>query len=175
MVTLPEDIVQRVTSYIQHQATKDRIAIHDLVRTSQDKLIAVYEGVDEDLASRKPAPEEWSLRELMRHVIAAQAGVAEIAKHIALGEEPPNTSGRRAAGMQMDDDGSPFASYVAQLRDVNARMLDVIRDIPDVPNIEMKKPHPFFGDLNCLEWAVFQRVHDEDHIQHSNKIIAAVS
>ena len=35
--------------------------------------------------------------------------------------------------------------------------------------------HPFFGPLNCLEWAGFQRVHDLDHIQHARRIIAAVS
>jgi hypothetical protein len=28
--------------------------------------------------------------------------------------------------------------------------------------------------LNCKEWAAFQRVHDEDHVQHAEKILAAV-
>jgi hypothetical protein len=175
MATLPEDIVKRVVGYIQHQAKKDRDAILTLVRTSQDKLIDVYATVDEDVATRKPAPDEWSLRELIRHVISAEDGVAHVAKHIALGEDPPPSASARGAGMQLDDDGRPFAAYVDQLRESNARMLGVIRDMPSAPNLEMKRPHPFFGDLNCLEWAVFQRVHDEDHIQHANKIIAAAT
>jgi hypothetical protein len=47
--------------------------------------------------------------------------------------------------------------------------------MPEQPNIELKSPHPFFGPLNASEWAVFQRVHDEDHAQHAQKIIAATA
>jgi hypothetical protein len=38
----------------------------------------------------------------------------------------------------------------------------------------MTRPHPFFGELTAMQWAVFQRVHDEDHVQHVRKILAAV-
>jgi hypothetical protein len=47
--------------------------------------------------------------------------------------------------------------------------------MPESPNLELKAAHPFFGMLNCAEWAVFQRVHDEDHAQHAQKIIAATA
>jgi hypothetical protein len=170
-----QDIVERVKSYMRHQATKPHDAILDIVATSQGRYLDVVGGLDDDVAAKKPAPDEWSVRELTRHVIQAQAGVADIVQHASRGQRPPPGDRPRAAGTMMDDDGRPFAAYVAELRDVNARMLEAIRALPDAPDTSLMLPHPFFGDLNCLEWAVFQRVHDEDHVQHAQKILAAVS
>ncbi|MEX0750320.1 MAG: DinB family protein, partial [Dehalococcoidia bacterium] len=76
-------------------------------------------------------------------------------------------------GMIPADDGRPYAEALAELRQRNADLLDAVRSLPDAPNLEMQLPHPFFGPLNCLEWAGFQRVHDLDHIQHARRIIAA--
>jgi len=169
-----QDIAARVTSYIQHQAAKPRDSIIELVAASQRKYLDVVSGVSEDASIAKPAADEWSHRELLRHVIGAQDGVRVVMYHLARGERPPPSDRPRGIGMMIDDDGRPFAALIAELRDVNEAMLRAIRELPADPNLEMKAPHPFFGPLNCLEWAVFQRVHDEDHAQHAQKIIAAV-
>lgn len=170
MVT--QDIAERVRSYMQHQAGKPRESIVDLVTTSQQRYLDVVGGLSDDVAARKPAADEWSVRELTRHVISAQDGVADIVGSISRGQAPD--AGERRPGMMLADDSRPFAELVDQLRTVNARMIETIRDVPADPNTEMTAKHPFFGELNCLEWAVFQRVHDEDHVQHAGKILAAV-
>ena len=66
-----------------------------------------------------------------------------------------------------------FRQVLDDLRDANAGLLESVRSLPPEPDREMRLPHPFFGPLTCLEWAGFQRVHDLDHIQHAQKIIAA--
>jgi hypothetical protein len=76
--------------------------------------------------------------------------------------------------MMGDDDGRPFAAMIEELRALDAEMLQTIRDLPAAPDTSVTPTHPFFGPLNCLEWAAFQRVHDEDHVQHAGKILAAV-
>lgn len=167
-----EDIAARVTSYIRHQGTKPPEALIELVSTSQGRLMDVFGGVSEDVASKKPALEEWSLRELIRHVIDAEDSVAGLVRTLSRGQPPEKRGG---AGMMPDDDGRPFGEYVAQLREVNARMIESVRTLPAPPDLAAKAPHPFFGPLNCTEWAAFQRVHDEDHAQHAKKIIEAVS
>jgi hypothetical protein len=63
---------------------------------------------------------------------------------------------------------------IERLRGSNERLLDAIAAMPDEPDTNAVSSHPFFGDLNCLEWAVFQRVHDADHTQHAQKILAVV-
>ncbi|HXK33950.1 MAG TPA: DinB family protein [Dehalococcoidia bacterium] len=169
MVT--QDIVERVVSYIKHQAEKPNDAIIDLVSRNQVRLLDVMERVDDELASRAPAPGEWSVRELLAHVISAEAGVARLVEMLARGHAPQ----REATPGEKPDDQRPFREMVASLRATNEALLRAIRQLPPEPDLETTAPHPFFGQLNCKQWAVFQRVHDEDHIQHANKIIAAVS
>jgi hypothetical protein len=170
---LPDEVRERVTGYIQHQAMKSREAIGDLVAGSQQKYYDIISGVTEQASAAKPAPDEWCHRELVRHVIGAQDAVRLLVHHMSRGEMPPPSDGPRGIGMMIADDERPFAALLEQLEQVNAGMLQAIRDMPTEANLELKSPHPFFGPLNAPEWAVFQRVHDEDHAQHAQKIIAA--
>lgn len=170
-IPFPEEVRDRVTSYIQHQGAKSPDAIVDLVRTSQARYLDVISGLDDAVVAKKPAADEWSIRELTRHVLSAQDSVALLIHSLSRGEAPPSG---RGAGQMVDDDGQPFASYIDDLRALNARLLEEIAALPAEPNLVAKAPHPFFGPLNCKEWAAFQRVHDEDHVQHAQKILAAV-
>lgn len=171
-MVLNDDVRARVRSYIQHQGGKSRQAILDLVRTSQVRYIDTIKALPDELTTKQPAPDEWSIRQLTLHVITAEDGVARMVETVGRGNEV--TTGDRVLGMSQEDDGRAFAELVEELGRVNGRLLDTIRDLPDPPQLSITPPHPFFGPLNCLEWAVFQRVHDEDHIQHANKILAAV-
>jgi uncharacterized protein (TIGR03083 family) len=164
-----DDVRERVLLYIRHQAGKSRDAIVALVTSSQAALLDVVSGVDEATASRSPAEGEWSIRDLLRHVVSAEDGVAKIVAGLAVGQPP---AGERRAGSQVEDDAA--AALVERLRASNQRLLDAIAAMPVQPNTTAVAAHPFFGDLNCLEWAVFQRVHDADHEQHAKKILAAV-
>ncbi len=164
-----EDVVQRVLGYIQHQGRKSSDGIAALVGETHARLHDVLHPVTDDQSLKAPTEAEWCLRELIRHVIAAQDSVALLVHHLARGEEPPPRPG--GVGMQSPDDDRPFAAWVGQLAESNASMIEVIRALPAEPNIEMKYPHPFFGQLNAPEWAAFQRVHDTDHIQHAQRIL----
>lgn len=173
---LPQDVIERVTTYIQKQATQTRASVIDLVRTSQLRYLDVISALDDAAAAKAPAPDEWSVRELLRHVILAEQDVAALVRDLSRGAIPPPTiTGRRGIGAMIDDDARPFSALVGQLRDINGVMLRAIEELPEAPDLQMKAPHPFFGPLNCMEWAVFQRVHDEDHVQHAKKILAATA
>ena len=167
-----DDIRARVTSYIQHQGTKSPEALADLVRTSQQRYADLVGGVTDEIAAKKPAEDEWSIRELTRHVVTTERFVTSLIWHIARGQEPPPRPG--GLGMTVDDDARPFAGWVAELRDANAKMIETILVLGESPDTSITPAHPFFGPLNCREWAAFQRVHDEDHVQHGGKILAAV-
>ena len=171
MVT--DDIRARVTAYIQHQGTKTPDAIADLVRTSQQRYVDAVGGISDEVAVKKPAPDEWSIRELTRHVVTTERFVAGLIWHIARGQEPPPRPG--GLGMTVDDDARPFAGWVAELREANEKMIETILGLTESADASITPAHPFFGPLNCREWAAFQRVHDEDHVQHAGKILAAVS
>lgn len=173
MVT--EDVRARVTSYIRHQAAKGPPVIRDLVAESQQRLLDVLSGVDDETARKQPAEGEWSVRELMRHVLQSEAGVAWVIQRLSRGEPAtPNAGSVQLGRMEDDDESVPFSAYVERLRETNQRLLEVIADLPPEANTEATLGHPFFGELNCFEWAVFQRVHDADHLQHTEKILASL-
>lgn len=171
-IPFPEEVRDRVKSYIQHQGGKSPEAIIELVKTSQQRFLDVITPVTDDVATRKPADDEWCIRELVRHVLDAEESVTMLIHNLSRGEGPPTG---RGAGRMVEDDGQPLADYVANVREHNARLIEEINAMPAEPNLERKSPHPFFGPLNCKEWAAFQRVHDEDHVQHAQKILADVA
>jgi hypothetical protein len=170
MVT--EDVVARVRGYIQHQAKKGPVTVGGIVAEAQGRLVALLEPLDDAVTARKPAPDEWCVRELLRHVIDAENGTSNVIERLASGTAVSVDA--RAAGAKRTDDGAPFAEMVAELRAANQRLQDVLAGLPAEPNMELTAPHPFFGELNCIEWAAFQKVHDEDHIQHTGKILSTV-
>lgn len=169
---LPDDIRERVASYIRHQAAKPRDFLIEFVGTSQKRYLDIASGAGEELSKRQPTEGEWSLRELLRHVVTAEDFVAEMIAATGRGKTPPPRPG--GLGMMRDDDGRTYAALIEDLRATNAKMLDTIAALPEQPDTSITPEHPFFGRLNCLEWAAFQRVHDEDHVQHAAKIIAAL-
>jgi hypothetical protein len=172
----PQDVRDRVRSYIQHQGAKSPEAIADLVATGQAKLLDVFGGVDDKRANVHPPGEgEWSLRDLMLHVITAQNATAALVARLSAGTPIASGSPDRVLGMSREDTGVPFEALVEELRGVNQKMLDAIAAIPESPDLSLTPNHPFFGPLNVREWAAFQRVHDEDHIQHAQKILAATA
>jgi hypothetical protein len=87
---------------------------------------------------------------------------------------PPAAEDLEGAGIGMmpRDDRRGYFEVLDYLGSMDRDLLHVVGGLA-APDMEMKLPHPFFGPLNCLEWAGFQRVHDLDHIQHARKILSA--
>jgi hypothetical protein len=164
-----EEVAARVRSYIRHQAGKPPEVIAALVEDSQQRLLAAFVECERDVAERKPAPDEWSMHDLARHVVSAEGGVCAAIERLSHGDAPLT---ERRVGGQPADDGASYDELVDRLRTTNARLLDIIRSLPPDADTTTTALHPFFGELNCREWAAFQRVHDEDHIQHAAKIVA---
>ena len=172
-----QDIQQRREQYLQimhDHGTKPREQIIESVRETQAKLLDIFSSTSDEQASRKPADDEWSLHELALHTVFTERLIAKLIHHAARGNAPPAEDLEGAGlGMMPQGDSRSYEEVINDLRRVNEDLLDAVRGLPEEPDMEMKPPHPFFGPLNCLEWTGFQRVHDTDHIQHAEKILAA--
>ena len=83
----------------------------------------------------------------------------------------------RGATPERGGDNATYASLAEARSALEAAQLELLAFIdglsPDV-NVEARFEHFVFGELNCLEWAAFQRVHDGDHAGQIEKIKAAV-
>ena len=172
-----EDIEQRRERYLQmmqEHGVKPHDQIIESVRETQEKLLAIFSSASEAQAARKPADDEWSLHELALHTVFTERLIAKLIQHTARSSTPPAEDLEGAGlGMMPQGDSRSYEEVINDLRRVNEDLLEAVRGLPEEPDREMKLAHPFFGPLNCLEWAGFQRVHDTDHIQHAEKILAA--
>lgn len=172
-----QDIEQRREQYLlmmHDHGTKSREQIIESVRETQAELLGIFSGTSAARAARKPADDEWSLHELALHAVFTERLIAKLIHHAARGANPPAEDLEGAGiGMMPKDNDRTYEEVIDDLRRVNEDLLDAVRGLPEEPDREMKPAHPFFGPLNCLEWAGFQRVHDTDHIQHAEKILTA--
>jgi hypothetical protein len=176
MATAPApDIVERMTGYIKHNGTKSPGDLHALVQAGQDQMLAQLDGVSPAQATFKPAPDVWSMLELMHHVVSAKGGVARICERLAKGESIP---GQGREGDEQDGvvRGDGFGSIAVARDAMEAAHRDLLAFIDQRlagANAATRFNHFVFGDLNCAEWAAFQRVHDGDHANQIEQIKSA--
>jgi hypothetical protein len=171
-----QDIQERRDAYVaimRDHAKKSPDEIADSVRETQGLLLSVLDACTTADALWKPAPEEWCIRELALHAMFTERLVAKLVHYTARGGFPPAEDLEGAGiGMMPADDGREYVRVLDELRAANVALVETLAGLPEQPDMTMQVPHPFFGPLNCLEWAGFQRVHDLDHIQHAEKIRA---
>jgi amidohydrolase len=165
MATIPDEMRERVLSYITHQAVKEPASIRDVVQKGHDQLLGLLDGLSEEQARFKPGPDDWSVLEVLQHAAPSKRSVARLCAALAQGETP-----------EREDGGAEYAS-LAEARSAfeaaHEEMLASIAALSSDSSVEARRDHPFFGSLNCREWAVFQRVHDGDHAQQIEQIKGA--
>jgi hypothetical protein len=169
---LPDAVRDRVEAYIRREAEKPIPDIAAMIGDSQARLLTCLAGVTAAESAVTTSDEPWSPRDLLRHVIASEDAVTHLVTHMARREAPPPRPG--GIGMMIDDDARSYESLVDQFRESIATNASVVAALETQADTTMTRAHPWFGELNCREWAVFQRVHDEDHIRHAGKMVEAI-
>ena len=164
----PSEVRERITGYIKHNANKSNQAVLDLVEQGHHQLVGLLDGLSDKQAAFKASAEDWSVLEVLRHVVGSKRGVARRCSVLARGEA--------SASFEPADEVGAFASLSearAALDAGHQELLSSVRALTPDANVGVTFDHPFFGALNCREWAVFQRIHEGDHAGQIEKIKAA--
>ncbi len=166
MTTDQNEMISRVKSYIAHQAGKEPAALRRVLQKAHEELVAQLDGLSEEQARFKPGPDDWSVMEVLQHAVPAKRGVARLCAALARGETPERGGGG----------GESYSSLAEARSDLDAAQEELLAFVdglsPDADK-EARFNHFLFGELNCREWAAFQRVHDADHAQQIEQIKAA--
>jgi hypothetical protein len=175
MTTTQGDVIERVTGYIRHNAAKEPAALRALVQQGHDQISGLLAGLSEEQARWKPGAEDWSVLSVLQHVVTAKRGVARICTRLAAGEQIAGTGreGDEQDGVMSKQRFTSLAEAREALDAAHADLLVFIDGPLATANVETRFNHFVFGDLNCREWAAFQRVHDGDHSGQLEKIKAA--
>jgi hypothetical protein len=170
MVT--EGEIERVRSYLVSQAEKKTFdELRPAVEEARAALLRQLEGVSEAQARFKPrgqGEDAWSIAEVLRHCIQGEEAVALRIRALGLGDPArPGASGRLVGRAN-----ASLAELIRDLKAANFALDHAVGSIAGKERLEPTAPHPFFGELNCRGWFLFQRVHDLDHARQIEKIKA---
>lgn len=175
---IPEEKKAAAIAFMREGAEKSGAEIEAIVEEGHAALLAAIDGVSESEAMRKPAPDEWSILQTMDHVVTGKRLFATLSAALVNGQLPPGFG--KAAEQPSAQDGvtlkrfETLADARAAACDAHASMLNVIRSTDGAALPETTFRHFMFGDLNCREWMVFQRIHDDNHRPQIEAIRATI-
>lgn len=165
-VSLPEEQRQQVMSYLKYQAAKGAGDLVVLIQRGAKMMEEALAGVTEAQARFRPAEGEWSIGEVLRHVEASSRGCADLVAALARGEK---------GAQPFDIPPLPGDDSLGELRSRVAGAFDGVQNAVislEEANLEATAHHPFFGELNHKEWAVFVYVHSRDHVNQIEQVKA---
>lgn len=176
-LNIPEDRKAAAIAFLRDGGAKSAAEIEAVVEAGHEALLRAIDGLSDAQSTFKPAPEEWSVLELMAHVVTAKQIVSALCAAMAQGLLPPGFGPPLEAAAAQDGVTVSRFETLEQARtaagDAHAVLLKFVRSADGPVNAEMMFRHFVFGALNCREWAIFQRLHDDDHRPQVAKIRAA--
>lgn len=141
-------------------------------------------GIPADVAARRPAPDRWSVAEVLEHLARIESGVTRMLTHFGAAAPPPGTPSPAAEahatarlGERVRDRGTKIeapervrpagvldpAAAFAQLEAAREAMLAAFaaanRDALDA----FTYPHPLIGPLTLRSWVSITADHEARH------------
>jgi hypothetical protein len=168
-VTTPDDVVQRVLSYVDHQAAKSAEELRQLI----DRTVAEFDGrlagVSEEQARFRPAADEWSIVDVLGHLSDATAWTARVAAGLARGQTTAPSGG---VSPEPERATPSFAALRQRMSGAWDAVRQAIDGMPADADLSATFAHFMFGAFNCKQWLAFARVHALDHAQQVDAIKA---
>ncbi len=170
-MTLADDVRERVRSYLIGQGEQKTFSqLREVVDAARADFLAELEGVSEAQAAYQPreggeGEGAWGIAQVVRHLIQSEEGVARRVRTLALGGAAETPQPGRLAGHEDAD----LPSLIEALKGSRQALLQAVADVEGSERLDTTSAHPFFGELNCRSWFLFQRVHDGDHMRQVQK------
>lgn len=138
-----------------------------LIAALGDDVEATIAALSETQGAFRPGPEEWSITEVLGHVIAAIKNRCSVLADIGRGVPA------RRSPFPIPGPGASLAELKAEVPRCFVGLLDVIDSLGPEPDLDTRFRHPAFGPLNCKEWLAFDDFHTRDHLKQIGAIKAA--
>jgi uncharacterized damage-inducible protein DinB len=172
--------------------------IYEAIDRTREQFYRRVEGLSDEQATARPAPEAWSVAEIAEHLALIERSVLRLMKNVLAQIE--------AAGGRTDGDGAassmkPFslechversrrekyvapemarpkgearlADSLAHLRRSREELRGLRLRIEAADLNEVSYPHPAFGPLNVYEWLAFIGIHEARHLKQAEAVLSA--
>src|SRR5262245_39743717 len=162
----------RIRSYLAAQSAK--LSAADLCQRLEEaaaEFFAVVECGTDAIARQVPAEGQWTLAQIVDHVVMTLDDVTGIMRGLAGGRPPaiPMSSHEPVnAGLALD-------ALVARLRRSHAAATEFLAAQGAEPHVDLHVSEPDFGELNWKGYALILRLHDKDHAQQARATLEALA
>jgi hypothetical protein len=158
---------QQALAYARHQAAKSLADLEALMERTGADCARCLDGVSDAQASFSHG-EEWSMKEVVGHMLGSSVAINHEIAGLVAGREPPPT-GRTGVTAGGDRPVEELRGALAELWVETGRL---VASLPEDGDLERTWDHPWFGPLNFKEWIAFQRLHAMDHLQQMDRLKA---
>jgi CubicO group peptidase (beta-lactamase class C family) len=170
----------------------ERAELIELLTTSEAEMMQYIAGLSDAQWAFKPAPDRWSVGEVVEHIVLAEGLMFDLAvksvdgqpdsrweqtlaKTAILKSALPNRSRRvDAPGIIQPKGRMTREAALARFTQQRARIGAYARDT-DRPLKAHTSPNPFFGDLNAHQWLLYVPLHTMRHNQQIAEVKATPS
>ena len=171
---IPERTKEWALSFIAEHSVKEPERIAAVVQEGHDEILNAIAPLTDAQAGQRPSDDDWSVLDAMAHVVTTKQVCAGLCESLAGGsgfgpewEEESAQDGITTVTFETLTAAREAAETAHQ------QLLGTISKL-DSANRDVSFKHYIFGAMNAREWAVFQRIHDGDHIAQLRKIVSAV-
>lgn len=168
----------------------------DLLSRERAALLAAVASIPAADLDRRPAPDAWSVGELLDHLEQVEAGTARLlARRLARAreaglpaeEETSSVLGRLSreelaarAPREAPDFVRPRPGTVAEralgeLQRSRDALLEVLRDGDGLALGQVRATHATLGELDLYQWIAFIAHHEARHVAQLERIAAALA
>jgi DinB superfamily len=156
------------------------------------RLTSSVEGLGEGQEHFRPAPERWSIADILEHLALAEASSVKLFDRLlqkAEAEGCTRAEGDPFAPVSLAEQAAPFrgqkfqapdqlrptgrvplADSLASLGDSLERIRALRPRLERADCAEQRFPHPAFGPLNLYQWLLFTAAHEERHLSQINAL-----
>jgi hypothetical protein len=159
--------------------------IYEQIDGARARLFAAVEGLSEEQQAFRPAPDRWSVAELVEHLSIVEGNVAALlgrllGKAEESGEAPvtPDAFGpvsieefveqarvvKYEAPERIRPTGLPLADSLARLEESRAALHALRPRIERADGRALRFPHPAWGPLDLYQWLLFVGAHEDRHL-----------
>jgi hypothetical protein len=171
---------------------RERAKLIKLLQESESETLALVERLDDGQWKFKPAPDRWSVAEVVEHVVLAEASLFSKAQEALkaplnpdweaktkgktefLERVMPTRTGRAKAPDEIVPEGKVLrADLMRKLRQVRARTMQLAESVQaPLKAHTAEHPFPIFSTLNAYQWLLYIPLHNQRHNKQIEEVLA---
>ena len=168
-----EERIQRVRTHLKDQVARGPAHMKAVLLAESEKVLALSADLSEAEAELRPAPDEWSVTQVMQHLVGSYERNKERLAALTAGRAYTGPPSR--PGMLPEAPLGPFAQVRRLYAEARDAIVGLVENADPNAHLELTTDHSTFGALNWPAWAVFTLdVHARDHVGQIEKVRVAI-